>query len=87
MATRKHLVNIRDMVEKDCQELDTWQPKGKDLDILTFEAYLLVRGADENALATATVWTRAMLGEPCRPLGSVFPQLLQVRWWPSGYAL
>ena len=50
------------MVENDCQELDTWQPKKKNLDISTFEAYFLSRGADQDALATATLWTRAMLG-------------------------
>jgi monoamine oxidase len=72
VATRKHIVDIRDMVEKDCQELDAWQPKEKHLDILTFEAYLLSRGADKNALATATVWTRAMLGVNPADLSALF---------------
>ena len=72
MSTREHLVDIRDMVERDCQELDAWQPKEKNLDILTFEAYLISRGADKNALATATVWTRAMLGVNPADLSALF---------------
>jgi monoamine oxidase len=71
-ATRKHLVDIRDMVEADCQKLDALQPLDKDLDKLTFEAYLISRGADENALATATVWTRAMLGVNPTDLSALF---------------
>ncbi|KAI7233805.1 flavin-containing amine oxidoreductase [Hortaea werneckii] len=64
--TRRHLVEIRDMVEADCQAVDAWKPNSIPLDCLTFEAYLTSRGANPIALATATVWTRAMLGqEPC----------------------
>lgn len=50
------------MCEADCQALDTWRPKDTGLDALTFEAYLRSRGASKTALATAAVWTRAMLG-------------------------
>lgn len=60
------------MVERDCQELDAWQPRNKDLDLVTFEAYLVSRGADKNALATATVWTRAMLGVNPADLSALF---------------
>lgn len=60
------------MVEKDCQNLDAWRPQDRDLDSLTFEAYLTSRGADTNALATATVWTRAMLGVNPADLSTLF---------------
>lgn len=60
------------MVEADCQKLDAWQPQGRDLDMLTFEAYLVSRGADKHALATATVWTRAMLGLNPSDLSALF---------------
>ncbi|GAB1734455.1 hypothetical protein NU195Hw_Modified_611t1 [Hortaea werneckii] len=64
--TRRHLVEIRDMVEADCQAVDAWKPNSTSLDCLTFEAYLTSRGANPTALATAKVWTRAMLGQdPC----------------------
>lgn len=72
MATRKHLVDIRDIVERECQQLDALNPEGKNLDMLTFEAYLISRGADKNALATATVWTRAMLGVNPADLSALF---------------
>jgi monoamine oxidase len=72
-ATQKHLIEIRDsVVEADCQTLDAWRPQDKDLDALTFEAYLISRGADKTALATATVWTRAMLGVNPSDLSALF---------------
>ncbi|KAL4895342.1 hypothetical protein BDV59DRAFT_191832 [Aspergillus ambiguus] len=61
-VTKKHVAEIRDMCEADCQAIDTWQPRDTNLDSLTFEAYLLSRGADKTAMGTATVWTRAILG-------------------------
>ncbi|KAI0487801.1 putative flavin-containing amine oxidase [Xylaria cf. heliscus] len=62
-ATRQKLAEIRDMCEADCQALDTWRPENTTLDYQTFESYLRSRGADNVAMATATVWTRAMLGQ------------------------
>lgn len=54
------------MAEADCQALDTFHPRDTKLDSMTFEAYLQSRGAGEAAMATATLWTRAMVGqEPC----------------------
>jgi monoamine oxidase len=50
------------MCEAECQALDTFAPKSTTLDAMTFEAYLQSQGASETSLATATVWTRAMLG-------------------------
>jgi monoamine oxidase len=62
-ATQQDLARIRDMCEADCQTLDPARPAGTQIDSMTFEAYLRSRGASEEALSTATVWTRAMLGQ------------------------
>lgn len=70
--TRKHLVDIRDMVEVDCQAVDTWNPNDASLDSLTFEAYLISRGASPVALTTAAVWTRAMLGQDPGDISALF---------------
>ncbi|KAI0111203.1 putative flavin-containing amine oxidase [Nemania sp. FL0031] len=71
-ATRTKLAEIRDMCEADCQALDTWKPKETALDYQTFESYLRSRGADEVAMATATVWTRAMLGQEPRDISALY---------------
>ncbi|KAL3491535.1 hypothetical protein BJX62DRAFT_251362 [Aspergillus germanicus] len=71
-ATKAHLAEIRDMCEADCQALDVWKPRDSKLDSLTFEAYLRSRGASPAALATATVWTRAMLGQDPRDISALF---------------
>lgn len=60
------------MCEADCQALDTWRPRDTSLDSLTFEAYLRSRGANAAALATATVWTRAMLGQDPRDVSALY---------------
>lgn len=60
------------MVEADCQAVDTWNPKDSTLDGLTFEAYLRSRGADEASVNTATVWTRAMLGQEPKDLSALY---------------
>ncbi|KAJ9220491.1 hypothetical protein DTO169C6_7235 [Paecilomyces variotii] len=70
--TRQKLAEIRDMVEADCQEVDTWQPRNTNLDAVTFEAYLRSRGADDISLATAAVWTRAMLGQEPRDISALY---------------
>ncbi|KAI1736027.1 putative flavin-containing amine oxidase [Xylaria scruposa] len=70
-ATRERLAEIRDMCEADCQKLDTWRPKDTALDCQTFESYLRSRGADDVAMATATVWTRAMLGQEPRDVSAL----------------
>ncbi|KAL2826628.1 hypothetical protein BDW59DRAFT_179352 [Aspergillus cavernicola] len=70
-ATQAHLAEIRDMCETDCQALDTWRPRDTSLDAVTFEAYLCFRGANEVAIATATVWTRAMLGQDPKDISAL----------------
>lgn len=60
------------MVEADCQVVDTWRPKDTSLDSLTFAAYLRFRGADDVAIATANVWTRAMLGQEATDVSALY---------------
>lgn len=60
------------MVEADCQNVDTWKPKDKNLDSLTFEAYLRSRGASDTSVATASVWTRAMLGQEPSDISALY---------------
>ncbi|KAJ2991970.1 hypothetical protein NUW58_g2327 [Xylaria curta] len=71
-VTRKKLAEIRDMCEADCQALDTWKPKNTALDSQTFESYLRSRGADDVVVGTATVWTRAMLGQEPRDISALY---------------
>ncbi|KAJ5087343.1 hypothetical protein N7456_010959 [Penicillium angulare] len=71
-ATQDHIAEIRDMCEADCQALDAWRPKDTSLDSVTFEAYLRSRGAKETAMATATVWTRAMLGQEPKDISALY---------------
>ncbi|KAH7176385.1 hypothetical protein EDB81DRAFT_37256 [Dactylonectria macrodidyma] len=71
-TTRKHLAEIRDMVEADCQAINTWKPKDTSLDSLTFDAYLRSRGASEVAVATGAVWTRAMLGKDPADISALY---------------
>lgn len=60
------------MCEADCQALDTFAPKSTALDTMTFEAYLRSRDASPTSLATATVWTRAMLGVEPSDMSALF---------------
>ncbi|KAL2818227.1 hypothetical protein BDW59DRAFT_175206 [Aspergillus cavernicola] len=65
-ATARDVARIRDMVEADCHTLDPDNPQNTEWDSMTFEAYLRSRGASKESIATASVWTRAMLGQdPC----------------------
>ncbi|KAL4809837.1 hypothetical protein BDV18DRAFT_166589 [Aspergillus unguis] len=71
-AIAHDVARIRDMVEADCQTLDPVRPRNAEWDSLTFEAYLKSRGASKEALATATVWTRAMLGHDPRDISALY---------------
>ncbi|PKS10642.1 hypothetical protein jhhlp_002397 [Lomentospora prolificans] len=66
------IARIRDMCEADCHQLDVWKPKDTHLDSLTFEAYLRSRGATDEAVATARVWTRAMLGQEPKNISAMY---------------
>ncbi|RAH81528.1 putative flavin-containing amine oxidase [Aspergillus japonicus CBS 114.51] len=70
--TQAHLAAIRDLCEADCQALDAWRPRDPALDRVTFEAYLRARGASEVAVATARVWTRAMLGQDPNDVSALY---------------
>ncbi|KAF4455358.1 flavin containing amine oxidoreductase [Fusarium albosuccineum] len=71
-ATAKDVARIRDLCEADCQKLDVLKPRDAELDSLTFEAYLRKNNASRSAIATATVWTRAMLGLDPADLSALF---------------
>lgn len=71
-TTVQNVAEIRDMCEAHCQALDIFNPQDTSLDSLTFEAYLLSRGASKVALATATLWTRAMLGQEPSDISALF---------------
>lgn len=60
------------MVEADCHTLDPARPQNTEWDSMTFEAYLRSRGASTESLATATVWTRAMLGQDPRDISALY---------------
>lgn len=70
--TKTHLASIRDMCEADCQALSASRPKSAALDSLTFAAYLHSRTASPEALATARIWTRAMLGHEPEDISALF---------------
>ncbi|KAL4733916.1 hypothetical protein BDV11DRAFT_209833 [Aspergillus similis] len=71
-ATAQDIARIRDMVEADCHTLDSACPRNTEWDSMTFEAYLRSRGASKEALATAAVWTRAMLGQDPRDISALW---------------
>ncbi|KAL4939803.1 hypothetical protein BDV06DRAFT_230816 [Aspergillus oleicola] len=72
VVTAQGVARIRDMVEADCQTLDPTRPQSTEWDAMTFEAYLRSRGASSEALLTATVWTRAMLGHDPRDISALY---------------
>ncbi|RAL10949.1 flavin monoamine oxidase family protein [Aspergillus homomorphus CBS 101889] len=51
------------MCEADCQALLCSNPSDPALDSLSFYAYVQSRNVSPTAIATASVWTRAMLGQ------------------------
>lgn len=59
-------------MERDCQQIDPRFPRDAYLDSVTFAEYLRARKADAIALATATVWTRAMLGQEPEDVSALF---------------
>ena len=62
------MVCIRDLAEEVCQKLDIYDPVGTggDLDKYTLREWAERNGAGKTAIASISVWTRAMLGlEPC----------------------
>ncbi|KIH93251.1 monoamine oxidase [Sporothrix brasiliensis 5110] len=68
------MVALRDATEKMCQALDIRDPvrTGGHLDSMTFEQWITSVGGGATALASATVWTRAMLGMEPRDCSALF---------------
>lgn len=68
------MVSLRDAAEAACQALDIHDPvrTGGHLDTMTFEAWIKSVGGGATALASATVWTRAMLGMEPRDCSALF---------------
>jgi monoamine oxidase len=72
VETHTELARVRDMVEADCQKLDLASEPDKELDSMTFAAYLDNRNATATAVRTATIWTRAMLGQEPTDISALF---------------
>src|ERR1700759_5333404 len=60
------------MVEADCQKFDSAEPNDPTLDRLSFAAYLRSRHASDVAIAIATIWTRAMLGQEPEDVSALY---------------
>lgn len=63
---------MRDLVEFECQQIDLESSPDRELDSMTFAAYLASRNATAAAVRTATVWTRAMLGQEPEDISALF---------------
>ncbi|PYI00440.1 amine oxidase [Aspergillus sclerotiicarbonarius CBS 121057] len=63
---------IRDTAEADCQAVDCSRPRDASLDSLSFLAYLQSRHASPAAIANASVWTRAMLGQEPQDVSALY---------------
>ncbi|RMD40398.1 hypothetical protein DV735_g4716, partial [Chaetothyriales sp. CBS 134920] len=66
------VARIRDACEADCQSLSILHPEDTQLDAMNFEAYLRTKNASPTSIATATVWTRAMLGVEPADISALF---------------
>lgn len=70
--TKKHLAAIRNMAEADCQQVDCAHPRDPIKDSMSFMAYLKSRQASDKAIATASIWTRAMLGQEPEDVSALY---------------
>lgn len=67
-AAVANMVKFRTFFEETCHKVDVSKPKGSlrslenQTDSVTLEEYVRQEGGSDAALATATIWTRAMLG-------------------------
>ncbi|KAF2720110.1 putative flavin-containing amine oxidase [Polychaeton citri CBS 116435] len=74
-ATKQNIAFIRDTTEADCQAVSCASPQSganAHFDSMSFATYLRSKGATENAIKTATVWTRAMLGHEPEDISALF---------------
>lgn len=58
-------MRIRDGFEELCHTIDIRNPWDAEHDDVTLEEFIKQHGAGEKAMATLSIWTRAMLG--CEP--------------------
>lgn len=68
------MIEIRDLFEKTCQKIDIHNPtaSNESLDKCTLEEWIKQQGAGETAMASVTIWTRAMLGVEPSDLSALF---------------
>ncbi|EXJ88506.1 hypothetical protein A1O1_05436 [Capronia coronata CBS 617.96] len=68
------MLHIRDKTEETCQSLQIKDPvrTGAHLDKMNFEEWVLANGGGKTGLASATVWTRAMLGMEPKELSALY---------------
>ncbi|KAL1885832.1 hypothetical protein Plec18167_001328 [Paecilomyces lecythidis] len=72
VETQRHLGQLRDIIEADCQQLDTADPRNPIYDSMTFLAYLHSKNASETAIESASIWTRAMLGQEPHDVSALY---------------
>jgi monoamine oxidase len=70
----ENMIRFRDFVEDTCQQLDLYKitTAGQELDKVTFEEFIKAQSKGDSELATATVWTRAMLGLEPSEMSALF---------------
>ncbi len=71
----ENMIILRNKAEETCQALDIRSPAhaGSHLDSMTFEDWVRsVTGSSESAMASARIWTRAMLGMEPREMSALF---------------
>lgn len=68
------MIKIRDLAEEVCHSLDIRDPvaSGGPLDGMTLEQWVLGNGGGKTGLASAVVWTRAMLGLEPKDVSALF---------------
>ncbi|KAK4498076.1 hypothetical protein PRZ48_010732 [Zasmidium cellare] len=71
-SIKTNVAFIRDQSEADCQNVNCAYPRDVNLDSMTFAAYLKAQGATPDAVRTASVWTRAMVGHEPEDISALF---------------
>jgi monoamine oxidase len=70
----QNMLDIRQKAEEACQAIDIHDPvrTGGFLDKITLEEWVTSQGGGKTALASVTVWTRAMLGMEPREVSALY---------------
>lgn len=66
------MVEVRDLVERLCHQIDLRNPQNADWDSVTLEDFIKQNGGGPTALGTATLWTRGLLGIEPRELSALY---------------